>query len=151
MTPNPLLARPFERLEFFVAGKPQPGGSKRVFMNKATGAPIVTDAAVKNKDWRLCVREDAMKAYTQAPTAMALQLEVTFYVLRPRGHYGAKGLKPSAPKYPAIRPDCTKLLRSTEDALSGILWRDDAQIVLQIVRKVYGDRTGALIIVSPAT
>ena len=37
-----------------------------------------------------------------------------------------------------MRPDATKLVRAVEDALTGLVWRDDAQVVIQTVRKRYG-------------
>ena len=53
----------------------------------------------------------------------------------------------SAPAWPTVKPDATKLWRSTEDGLTGVLWRDDARIVCQLVRKVYAEdgRTGAAV------
>ncbi len=74
-----------------------------------------------------------------------------FFVTRPREHYGsgknANILKPSAPSHPTGRPDVTKLIRSTEDALTGIVWRDDAQIVEQIGHKGYAQKPGCHIFV----
>jgi Holliday junction resolvase RusA-like endonuclease len=69
-----------------------------------------------------------------------LQLTAHFVVPRPKGHHGAKGsVRPSAPAYPITRPDTTKLLRALEDACTGILWRDDSQIVSQFAFKAYGE------------
>jgi Holliday junction resolvase RusA-like endonuclease len=72
----------------------------------------------------------------------ALLLEATFYRPRPASHFGsgrnAGVLKASAPPFPTVRPDTTKLLRAIEDALKGIWYRDDAQIVDQAVRKRWG-------------
>jgi Holliday junction resolvase RusA-like endonuclease len=48
-------------------------------------------------------------------------------------------------------PDLTKLMRSTEDALTGILWVDDARITDQHARKRYcepGQAPGAQISIS---
>jgi Holliday junction resolvase RusA-like endonuclease len=53
--------------------------------------------------------------------------------------------------YPTNPPDATKLLRSTEDALTGIVWKDDKLIVDQLVSKNYqrpGIYPGAKITVS---
>jgi len=78
----------------------------------------------------------------------ALEVSVIFTVPRPKGHFGARGLKPSAPAYPTVRPDVTKLLRAVEDACTGIVWRDDAQIVAQHAIKRYGEPACAEIRVS---
>jgi Holliday junction resolvase RusA-like endonuclease len=37
------------------------------------------------------------------------------------------------------RPDVLKLARAAEDALTGIVWRDDSQIVHETLAKVYGE------------
>jgi Holliday junction resolvase RusA-like endonuclease len=68
-----------------------------------------------------------------------LALAVTFHVPRPKGHYGKRGLRPTAQVYPTTRPDVTKLLRAVEDACTGVVWRDDAQVVRQVAAKVYGE------------
>lgn len=68
-----------------------------------------------------------------------VELVVRFYVPRPKSHYGAKGLRPVAPSYPTVAPDVTKLLRAVEDALKGIVWRDDSQVVIQHAWKRYGE------------
>ena len=137
---------------FWVPGIPKPGGSKRVFLNRKTGKPIVTDAAGKgNKEWRAQVAYMASKVFL-TPMLGPLELTIDFRFLRPLGHYGSgKNLglvKVSAPPFPEVRPDLTKLIRSTEDALTGIAWRDDAQVVRQHVNKDYGATPGAWITVS---
>ncbi len=134
---------------FWVPGIPKPGGSKRVFINRKTGKPIVTDAAGKgNKEWRAQVAFMASKVFL-APMVGPLEFTIQFSFLRPLGHFGSgknKGqVKASAPPFPATRPDCTKITRSTEDALTGIAWRDDAQVVRQHISKGYGNTPGAWI------
>src|SRR5437867_2655341 len=69
----------------------------------------------------------------------AVSLDVTFYRPRPKNHYGSKGLRPSAPDYPTTKPDRGKTLRAVEDALTGVVWRDDAQVCDGPVRKRYGE------------
>jgi crossover junction endodeoxyribonuclease RusA len=85
------------------------------------------------------------------PLEGPLFVAFTFFQLRPRNHFGtgknAAILKPSAPRFPAVKPDTTKLIRAAEDALKSICWVDDSQIVHQIGRKVYGDRPGLRIII----
>lgn len=46
---------------------------------------------------------------------------------------------------PTSKPDTSNYLKGVEDALNGIIWRDDSQIVTVIVRKWYGVRPGTFV------
>jgi Holliday junction resolvase RusA-like endonuclease len=124
-----------------VPGIPQPGGSKKGFVvaDKYTGKAraVVTEDNKKSKPWRNDVQWMAKLVMLAGPLRGPLAVEFVFILPRPKGHMGAKGLRPSAPPYPAVKPDTTKLTRSTEDALKGIAWVDDSQIVDQHARKIY--------------
>jgi Holliday junction resolvase RusA-like endonuclease len=124
-------------ISFFVPGIPRPGGSKR-YLGHRGGKPIIIDDCAKNKDWRAVVALAAKGAMGDRPPLTGpLAFHVEFYFPRPKSHYGKFGLKLSAPEKPMVRPDLTKIARSTEDALTGIAWRDDSQIVTQTFRKIY--------------
>lgn len=158
---------------FFVPGIPKPAGSKvsGVATKKdASGrrVPILRDNGMPKtftkdssgdagKAWRQDVREAAGTAMGgRAPFQGALFLWVEFYMPRPAGHYGsgrnAGVLKDSSPRWPTTRPDATKLLRGTEDAMLGVVYSDDSQIVRTLVTKSYAHqgRVGALIAVAYA-
>jgi len=141
-------------IAFTVYGIPRPGGSKRAFFRAGMKRPVVTEDCRRSKDWRSDVKAAALAGYKGPPLVGPLVLDVIFLMPRPKGHYGtgkrAGLLKASAPYHCETKPDATKLLRSTEDALTGILWRDDSQIVLQQVEKRYGERPGAFITVKRA-
>lgn len=136
-------------VSFFVPGIPATAGSKRPHMNKATGKAYVSDDCKKGPAWRTSVETAAAAAYHGDILRGPLDLAIVFYQLRPLSHYGtgknAGKLRPNCPRYPAKRPDATKLLRCTEDALKGLLWADDGQIVITRATKLYGDRAGALV------
>ena len=134
--------------EFFAPGVPKPGGSKKAFLHPHTGRIIVTEDS-NNKPWRNTVATFALQAYPDKPVSVPLALDVTFYMPRPKHHSGVKGIKPGAPRWPTTKPDATKLIRALEDALTGILWVDDALIVGQVARKLYAEdgRVGARVIV----
>lgn len=137
-------------VSFVVLGKPQPAGSKRAFAIKRDGVPTgqiaVSDANPKAKGWQQEVRSVAVEIMEAAGRdglmLGPLAVSMTFYAARPKGHYGsgrnAAALKPSAPSFPIVKPDSLKLARGTEDALTGTVWRDDAQVVDLTVRKRYG-------------
>lgn len=137
---------PAVALSFTAYGRPQPAGSKRAFPIRGSGRIAVTDANPRAKVWQAEVRAAAVLAMPADSAAAAgalldgpLGVNLTFHVARPKGHYGARGLRPSAPVYPTMRPDVLKLARAVEDALTGVVWRDDAQIVKENLRKVYGE------------
>lgn len=128
-------------IKFFVPGDVQPGGSKRGFLHRHTGRIIITDDCKKNGEWKQTVATHARFCFQRKPLVGPLSTVCTIYVRRPKNHFGtgknAHVLKATAPKYPTVKPDATKLWRSTEDALTGIIWGDDAQVVDQAVYKRY--------------
>lgn len=142
-------------VEFFAPGVPAPGGSKKAFLHKTTGKVIVLDDARRNKDWRAVVALAAQEAMAgREPFSGPVELRVAFVLPRPKTHFHqgkrrAGHLRDDAPELHTIAPDTTKLLRSTEDALKGITWRDDSQVAMQSAMKVYGSRPGARIVVIP--
>ncbi len=131
-------------IRFFVPGIPRPGGSKRAFVVK--GRAIVTEDNARSKDWRASVAMAADEVIHK-PLEGPLRVTFAFLLLRPKGHFGKRGIRNSAPAYPAVRPDTTKCVRSTEDALKGIAWKDDSQIVDQHATKEYSEVSGAWITV----
>lgn len=130
-------------LRFFVPGIPAPGGSKRAFRNKKTGAMLITETCKRAKPWRDRVASVAQETMTGPPLDGPLWMSLTFFMRRPKGDYGtgrnAGKLKTSARPYPTTTPDRTKLLRAFEDALTGVLWRDDTQIIGGPVEKCYAE------------
>lgn len=128
-----------------VYGKPEPAGSKRAFINPKTKRAIITDDNRKAKPWKQEVAGVALGLTGGKPIQLfgPLSLTAKFILRRPKSHYGtgrnSATLKPTAPTHPTGKPDTTKLLRGAEDALTGIWWGDDAQIVLQVASKCYGE------------
>lgn len=134
------------RAEFTVYGIPAPAGSKRAYVVK--GRAVVTDDSKRSRPWKSDVTAAAADAMGGRPLLRGpLSLYVQFVVPRPKGHFGARGLRPSAPTRPAVKPDATKLLRAVEDACNGVVWRDDSQIVGQLVWKDYGEPACARVFV----
>lgn len=134
-------------ISFFVPGKPAPAGSKRAFYNARLGRALVVDANANAKPWQAAVASTAAEHRNGAGLIDGpLEVEFIFYVPRPKGHFGtgrnASLLRASAPSHPTGRPDVLKLARGVEDALTGVLWRDDSQIVKELLRKEYGEPAG---------
>jgi Holliday junction resolvase RusA-like endonuclease len=139
-------------VSFNALGLPAPGGSKKAFRHRHTGKIVVVDAGGKRtKAWRSIVAAAAREAMADLQMIEPpLMLCIEFRMPRPKCHLDREGkLRPGAPWVPMVAPDLTKLLRSTEDAMTGIVYRDDALIVEQHVHKAYSlDKwTGARITV----
>ncbi len=155
--PNPM---PVGAVAALVRGeRAAPGGSKRAFAIKKggvyTGRTVVfDDAGQRNKDWRQACVLMAHETDVSGPFRGPLRVDFDFTMPRLKAHYhtsktNAGLLREGAPKWHTVKPDRTKLTRSTEDALKGIVWADDAQIVAGSTTKAYGDRPGCRITVTP--
>jgi Holliday junction resolvase RusA-like endonuclease len=141
-------------IAFSVIGKPQPGGSKRAYPRRrsdGTLAVAVVDSNPMVDDWKALAQHAARQVVERMPTHPdgCVALQVDFYFERPKSHYrtGANAhlLRDGAPERPTSKPDATKVLRALEDALTGVVWRDDAQIVDQRARKFYGSPARAVV------
>jgi Holliday junction resolvase RusA-like endonuclease len=134
---------------FFVQGFPKPAGSKRGFLNKYSGRVAIVDACKESRDWKTDVKAAARGAYSGPLLDLPLRVRFTFHLLRPKNHFGSgknsQLIKGSAPQWPVVKPDTLKLARGVEDALTGVIWRDDCLIVDERIRKVYGDVPGVSI------
>lgn len=135
-------------LLFFVPGSPAPGGSKTAFvarrgdgsivMRPGTNQPVVnmSDAGGKaNKEWRKAVAAYGRVAMAgRKPEPGPCKVEFIFFLARPKSTHFRSGkfsdqLREDAPVYHTKAPDALKYARSTEDALTGIVWNDDSQTV----------------------
>jgi crossover junction endodeoxyribonuclease RusA len=118
----------------------------------------MVESSKRVKPWRSDVMAAAVAAYDGPLVEGAVSVSVVFLFARPKGHFGAKGLRPSAPAHLTSQGagDLDKLCRSTLDGLSasagGTLLRDDSQVVSLNASKRYcvgEERPGALISVIP--
>jgi Holliday junction resolvase RusA-like endonuclease len=131
-------------LRFEVPGLPEPQGSMRGFKTKS-GRVLITSDNRRLSSWR----RDAMVAAREMLDETggghfenAVWVTLQFVLPRPKGHYGRRGLLPSAPEYPtgAVK-DLDKLCRAAFDALTGAgVWRDDGQVIHLKATKAYGEQ-----------
>ena len=130
------------RISFTAFGEAKPGGSKTAFAFKrkdgSLGANVV-DSCKTVKSWRHVVATAAREVYDGPLLDGPLSLTLVFHTPRPKAHFGKHGLKRTAPVHPTKRPDCLKLARAVEDSLSSVVYRDDSQIVQEILFKNYGE------------
>jgi Holliday junction resolvase RusA-like endonuclease len=153
---------------FTVFGEQRPQGSKTCRVIYRNGKPVTAasgrivtatiEANPHTKEWRRQVSDaayEAMIGKTLLDGPVALHL--TVYRVRPKGHFGSgknsSAVKGSAFAYPTTKPDLLKLARAIEDAMSGIVYRDDNQVVRHDLQEFYGGqyRTDVRVVPLPKT
>lgn len=124
------------RLAFTVFGTPQPQGSMRAFIPKGGKFPVVTADNAKMKPWRQQIAWTALAERARAgqgapPSPVPICLQMVFYFSRP------KSAKKSI-MHKLTKPDLDKLQRAVLDALTGVLFKDDSQVVGIHAQKLFG-------------
>jgi len=110
------------KAQFWVEGEPRPKGSPRV-SGRGRGRKAYVAENPAEKAWERSVGWMARAEWKGDPLEGPVSLELHFYLPR-RGKLTA-----------AKKPDLDKLARAVLDALSGIVYRDDAQVVALGLRK----------------
>jgi crossover junction endodeoxyribonuclease RusA len=129
---------------FTVFGVPVPQGSSRAFIPRGWTRPIITAANSKTKPWRQEVAGACLARLngTSSPVSeMPVIVKVAFFFDRP------KSTKKSV-QHKTTKPDVDKLARSILDALTGIAFADDSQVIELHVTKGFGSPARAEIAVS---
>ena len=127
--------------ELFVAGIPAPQGSKT--RGRFGG---VFESSKRVGPWRDVVQLAAADK-CERPTEAPIALELAFVFGRPASHFKRDGsLRATARPRPTVTPDLDKLVRAIFDALQGIVYRYDAQVVELRASKDYGERPGVRIV-----
>lgn len=158
----PLEAVTARTYSFTVPGLAQPGGSKQAFVpvdkkkicncgpkpaylpfRRPNGSIMtnVVDANPKVGKWKKHVARIAHEEYPGPIFDGFLRVTFVFYQPRPQDHYTSTGKLSKhgiETPWPNVKPDLTKFVRAAEDALTGLVWLDDAIIVQQSARKEYG-------------
>lgn len=134
-------------IEIIVHGEPAPQGSKR-YVGRHGGRGLMIESSAKVKPWREAVKWAAIEAMRAQgitePLDGPLCVQMVFTLRKPA----------SAPKrtrtFPDRKPDLSKLVRSTEDALTDAgLIVDDARIVSLLAFKLFPDVDDADVLAAP--
>lgn len=123
-------------IRFNVPGKPVPpriGGNRR--------GNVYYENRSELMNWRRRVRNEAEASWGRGiPTPLPISLTLIFAIRRPLSHFAGLswGLKERyIDATPTGVPDLDNLLRSILNALTGVVYVDDAQVVTVNARKIY--------------
>lgn len=123
------------RVQFGVSGKPGTKGSTRAFprvKKDGTIGVVVTSDNRKLGVWTDAVAWAARAAMRRERCAMTVEpvsVALVFYVRQPQ--------RPRHHLFPVAKPDLDKLSRAVLDALTGVVYHDDAQVVSMTASKHY--------------
>lgn len=104
--------------KLFVPGKPAPQGSK-----KHVGHGILIESSKALGPWRTLVAWSVAQHWHVGPLEGPVWVDLGFVLPRPKA-------TPKRKTPPAIKaPDADKLTRGIFDALTGVCWKNDSQII----------------------
>jgi crossover junction endodeoxyribonuclease RusA len=134
-------------LTFRVDGLPTPQGNKTAIVRDGKARLIEGRRPKARKqfaDWRAAVAKrgrTVMAERERAPRGTPLTVEYWFFLPRPK-------TTPRSRWAPSVRPDLDKLERAVNDALTGVVFDDDSQIVDSHTHKRYSDEPTAYLLVT---
>ncbi len=120
-------------ITFTAYGTPAPKGSTRAFIPKGWKRAVITETNKHTRPWAAIVKyaaKQAVNSDTIPFTSCPVSLHIVFYLPMPKS-------LPKRVHWHVKKPDCDKLLRAAIDALTGIIFTDDSQIVRISAMKEY--------------
>lgn len=127
---------------FLVRGTAVTQGSKKAIPMANGKVAMVESAGPRLTQWRHAINTEARHHWAGPPTKGPVMVVAVFTVTRPK----------SAPKrrWPTQRGlDIDKAARAVLDALTGVCYVDDSQVIKLDVFKECGDTPGVIVTVAP--
>lgn len=121
-------------ISFLATGNPEPKGSAKAFVIKPKGGgkprAVVTSANPRVKGWQQTIAATAQAHAGAFVGEGGVCLRLKFLLARPAS-------LPKKVVQHTKKPDLDKLARAVKDALKGVLYKDDSQVVRLIASKHY--------------
>lgn len=117
-----------------VYGRPAGQGSKKP-IRRGHGRMVMLETSQHLTPWRTAVTVAAFEAGV-AYREGSVRLDIEVRWPRPSSHYSKRGLRENAPSFPGLI-DVDKLARGILDALTGVAYRDDRQVVHLNIKRAW--------------
>lgn len=124
-----------------VGALPVPKGSMRAFMPPGGKFPVVTaskgpELRAWERDVRLLCEAQLDRLGLPCAVEQPFEVQLVYYLPRARGDFDSHGgVRGAARSSPWVKPDFDKLVRSTLDACTGMVWDDDSRVVRAVIEK----------------
>lgn len=101
-------------------------------------------------EYKQRLRQLAQKQYTQPALTTALKVDVSFFRPVQRSiSTKERARRISGEHRPVVKSDIDNYIKALFDALNGVVWQDDKQIVDLVAHKFYSDKPRIEIEVAP--
>lgn len=136
-------------IEFIVPGEPVGKGRPRAFRMGNSVRMHTPDKTARYENLVAMAAQEAMAGRAPLDGPMAVEMVL---VTTPPASWSQKkrGQALDGMIRPTTKPDCDNVLKAIADACNGIVWGDDKQITDVVIRKRYGVRPMARVIVRRA-
>ena len=132
-----------QEYSIMIPGDAVPQGRPRVV--RIGGRTIAYDPP-KSKDYKARVRQYAARNAPKEPLEGKVQLEVQIFRSVPKSWSKKKHEAAYAGLiWPTTKPDVSNIVKGIEDALNGIWYKDDSQIVHEYSMKQYAREPGVIV------
>lgn len=126
-------------MKFIVEGKPQGKARARTFYNKQAGK-MCSMTPIQTKSYEDLIRWKYKAAGGQYMGEKVLQVNIIAYYPIPKAFSKAKINDAIERKIrPTTKPDCDNIIKVVLDALNGVAYYDDKQVVCVSCNKYYGN------------
>lgn len=130
---------------FVVAGKPQGKARARTFYNKRLGR-MQSITPEQTKKYEDLIRWSYLAAGGEYLGERMLQVDIKAFYPIPKAFSKVKTKAAlDANLRPTSKPDCDNIIKGVLDALNGVAYYDDKQVVCVSCNKYYGE-TGRLLV-----
>lgn len=114
-----------ELVNIWIPGKPAAKGSMRGFtLGKSRHVRVEPSNVGALKMWTAHIRAHVGQIFQRPPIGRDVPVGISMRFI-----FAKPSSAPKRRKYPTVKPDVDKLCRAVLDALTGYLYRDDAQVV----------------------
>ena len=136
------------KIEFFVPGAPVGKGRPRA-ARRGTGVVMFTPE--KTADYEALVAataSNAMRAETgplfTGPLEAVLEMRIPIPASWSKAH---KAAALAGTELPTSKPDIDNVVKAILDACNGVVFRDDAQVVMLVATKAFSDEPGVRVVI----
>lgn len=125
------------KIEFTVYGEPVAQGRPRA---TTQGGHVRMYDPEKSSNYKQYVKLTASNHRPPELLVDALTMKVRIYRPMPKSFSKKKQqMAKDGALRPTTKPDCDNYLKTIKDALNGVIWKDDSQVVEVTVGKFYSD------------